>query len=56
MQVDTLLTQNTRILIREENMVKEYKDDTLLYSSLEESYFSALTQSFTVSILSYRLF
>ena len=39
-------------------MVKEYEDciQTLRYSSLEESYFWALTQSSTFSVLDYKLF
>ena len=39
-----------------EHMVKEYGIRILGYSSLEESYFWALTQSFTFSILDYKLF
>jgi len=41
---------------RSKKKTSKNKDDTLRYSSLEESYFSALTQSFTFSVLGYRLF
>ena len=63
MQVDTLLTQNIAhadLCGRniKKNMWSMNKDGTrtLRYSSLEESYFWALTQSFTFSVLDYELF
>ena len=59
MQVDTLLTRNIRMPIRVGGRTRSKNKEraqTLRYSSLEESYFWALTQSFTFNILGYKLF
>ena len=63
MQVDTLLTQNIPHADLcgwniEKNMWSMNRDGTQTrqYSSLEESYFWALTQSFTFSVLDCELF
>ena len=60
MQVETLLTRNIVHAdpCRQKNTWSRNKDGTwtLRYSSLEESYFWALTQSFIFSILGYKLF